>query len=136
MTVTHTWNAERSAAVLQMGGAPLGRLEFRPPWMAVANGTTVALDVEDREEAGLALLKAVIVLDEIARGTGPDRSQRTPPKYAAENAAAWLYTHAKVRRQSGLDYDEWGQKQFMAAGAIFKRVVKKYGTDVPDPDFA
>jgi hypothetical protein len=136
MSVTHTWNADNTTAVLQMDGTPLGRLEFRPPWMAVSHDTSIPLDVEDREDAGMALLKAVIALDELARGTGPDRSAKAPPRYAEQNMAAWLYTHAKVRRQSGLDYDEWGKKQFMAAGAIFKRVVNKYGDNVPDPDFA
>lgn len=158
-TLTQTWNADGTQAVVLLDGTPAGRLSFEPPWtvfpQAGATFTIAELPVTEKE---LALLKAFIALDEQARGIGPDRSTRRPPpnvrdvnKFRETFAdqswvalasddevqraanAAWVYTSAKVRMKTGLDYDEWAGKQFMAASAIFKRVVRKYGQDVPEP---
>lgn len=159
MTVlTQTWNPDGTQAVVLLDGTPAGRLSFEPPWTVFPHaGPTFEIDAPASEKE-LALLKAFIALDELARGIGPDHSTRRPPpnvrdvnKFRETFAdqpwvalvsddevqraanAAWLYTAAKVRMKMGLDYDEWVGKQFMAASAIFKRVVRKYGQDVPEP---
>lgn len=51
---------------------------------------------------------------------------RAPPKFATD-AWAWEYTCRKVEEKTGRDYEEWIGKDFGAAGAIYKRVIAKYG---------
>lgn len=53
-------------------------------------------------------------------------AHRAPPAFA-KNPGAWAYTVAKVKEKTGRDYDDWSGKDFGAAGAIYKRVVRKYG---------
>lgn len=51
---------------------------------------------------------------------------KDPPRFA-KDPWAWDYTRDKVEGNSGLTYDQWEAKQFMAAAAIYKNVRNKYG---------
>lgn len=58
---------------------------------------------------------------------------RAPPKFATD-AWAWEYTRRKLEDKHGVPYEEWEGKLFAAAGAIYKRVLAKYGpgNEVPE----
>lgn len=55
---------------------------------------------------------------------------RAPPKFATD-AWAWEYTRRKLEDKHGVPYEEWQGKLFAAAGAIYKRVLAKYGPGNP-----
>lgn len=66
------------------------------------------------------------------RGGATSVADREPPKFATDQWC-WDYTREKVNanhlKKHGyeLTYDDWEGKHFMAASAIYKRVVGKYG---------
>lgn len=134
-TMTHLWNETHTEALVHIDNAPAGIVKLMPPWRVFPRDGGQPFDIAvDADAPALALLKAFISLDELARGVDPDRSTKAPPPFA-KHEGAWLYTQAKVRRQSGLDYDEWSGKQFAAANVIYRNVVRKYGDAVPDPEW-
>lgn len=141
-TFTHLWTSD-DHALIHADGQPAAALDFvnseTNSWnvkVMPGGDPSERLTGVTREERSLAILRAVIWLDGQRTGFGVDQSTRKPPPYAAQNMAAWEYTVAKLYRKRGVSYDEWEGKHFAAASQIFKRVVAKYGTDVPEPDFA
>jgi hypothetical protein len=54
---------------------------------------------------------------------------KAPPAFA-KDPWAWDYTRDRMEGNTGLPYDQWQGKHFAGAAAMYKNVVKKYGTSV------
>lgn len=102
---------------------------------ATARRMVPFVDLNEIEDVGVAYARAVADGHFTAKGADLDIFL-DPPTFVGPTdgeRACWLYTAWKLMEQGhSVDFREWGESDFAAVNAVYRRVVRKYGDSPPD----